>query len=109
MKRVCFLIIIIFCICSTLPAHAVKFGVKGGLNLSKASFNPEVLEQDNFTGFQLGPIIEFDLSPTGFAMDLAVLYSQEGFKINSHSQKTNSIDIPLNLKYKLGLLGTICA
>ena len=37
----------------------IHFGVKGGLNLSKASFSnvSENFKKDNFTGFFIGPMV----------------------------------------------------
>ena len=42
-----------------LPANAqLKFGIKGGVNISSVHFNSDVLKADNVTGFQVGPMIE---------------------------------------------------
>ena len=45
-----------------LPANAqLKFGIKGGVNISSVHFNSDVLKADNVTGFQVGPMIETTL------------------------------------------------
>ena len=36
----------------------VRLGVKGGLNIASVHFSTDVLQSDNVTGFQIGPMIE---------------------------------------------------
>lgn len=92
-----------------VPADAkVKFGVKGGLNISSVHLNSDILNTDNVTGFQIGPMMEATVPLVGVGMDLAVLYSQKGAGVKltdgvSTDVKTDYIDIPVNLKWKFGL------
>ena len=92
-----------------LPANAqLKFGIKGGVNISSVHFNSDVLKADNVTGFQVGPMIETTLPLVGVGIDAAVLYSQKGLETTSvggvkTSMKTDYIDVPVNLKWKFGL------
>jgi hypothetical protein len=95
------------CLLTISQAYAVRLGVKTGVNLSKASFNREVLNPDNFTRFQIGPVVEFNLPVAGLGMDIAVLYSQQGLKFDGDSKKNRSIEIPLNLKCKFNLLSIV--
>lgn len=95
-------IAVCLCFLVILPAHSIRWGVRTGVNLSEASFSWKALNSDNFTGFQVGPLMEFS-SITGFGLDMAVLYSQQGFKLDRKTFQTKSIDVPLNLKYKIGL------
>ncbi len=106
MKKNILIIISLFFL-TIVPAQAVRLGIKTGVNLSKASFSWNALNPDNFTGFQVGPIMEFHLPIIGLGMDAAILYSEQGFKLEGETQKTQSIDIPLNLKYKFELLNII--
>ena len=50
----------------------IHFGVKGGLNLSKASFSnvKENFKKDNFTGFFIGPMAEFSIPLLGLGVDV---------------------------------------
>jgi hypothetical protein len=92
----------------SIPANAgLKFGVKTGVNLAKASFNTETLRSGNFTGFQVGPILDFAPPVFGIGMDIAALYSQQGLKIKNLSLEVreSTLDVPLNLKFKFGLVG----
>jgi len=86
----------------------VRIGAKAGVNLANVSFNTSTLQTDNFIGFQLGPIVELS-TLSGFGFDVAALYNQQGVKFaktslfSSLNAKSNTLDIPVNLKYKLSL------
>lgn len=87
-----------------LPAQAqLRFGVKGGVNISSVHFNSDLLDADNVTGFQIGPMIETSIPLVGVGLDAAILYSQKGMGIGSEEIKTDYIDVPVNLKWKFGL------
>ncbi len=97
-----------------LPAQAgLKWGLKAGVNLSNVNFDIEDLDPDNYTGFQVGPMVEFTLPIVGIGFDAGLLYSQNGFKIKeegvSETFKSGSILIPVNLKYKLSLMNLVGA
>ncbi len=109
MKRILGVIFIV-AIIGVAPASAQgRFGVKGGVNISKVHFNKSIVNSDNFTGFNIGPMVEFTVPLLGVGMDAAILYSRKGvdFKsegnIGSKSYKADYLDIPLNLKWKFGL------
>ena len=102
-------ILISFLLVSIFSAQAgIKFGVKAGVNLADASFSESALKPSNYTGFQAGIISEFTLPIIGLGMDAALLYSQQGVKIKfddlEKTKKFGTLDIPVNLKYKFGLL-----
>lgn len=93
-----------------IPAQAqFKFGVKGGLNVSKASLDKEVVSADNRTGFFIGPMVEFTIPLAGLGIDAALLYDNKSLKVSndesgeSMSETLHYIDIPINLKYTIGL------
>lgn len=94
-----------------LPMAAqAKFGVKGGVNISKVHFNKDIFDTNNFTGFNIGPMVEFTVPLLGIGMDAAILYSRKGVEIlpapggqGTESYKADYLDIPLNLKWKFGL------
>jgi opacity protein-like surface antigen len=92
---------------SAFSLHAgIRIGVKAGVNLANADFNAGDIKTDNFTGFQVGPVIEIGVLPV-LSVDAAVLYSQQGFKIKNndyyYEQKSSTIDIPANLKFHFPL------
>jgi hypothetical protein len=85
-----------------LPAaHAqLNFGVKGGVNIATVKFD-NVLEADNITGFQFGPMLEYVKPSTGWGMDVALLFTQKGCELENRTVKSNYLEIPLNVKWKL--------
>lgn len=102
MKRIiCIAILAMYSLAAMEPLHAqiLKFGVKGGLNLSKLDTN---LDVDNLKktskGFFIGPMIEATVPIIGIGVDAAVMYSQRG----SNETKQQGIEIPVNLKYTIG-------
>lgn len=95
----------------TVPATAqFKLGVKGGLNISKASVSKDILSSNNRTGFFIGPMAEFTLPLIGLGIDAAALYNESGVSIDKDGVDVNStlktIEIPVNLKWTFGLGST---
>ena len=110
MKKIFGALMIAVCIGMAMPAQAqLHFGVKGGLNLSKASFSDVKtnFKKDNFTGFFIGPMAEFNIPVVGLGVDASLLFAQRGIKISDGGEeatvKQNGLDIPVNLKYNIGL------
>lgn len=88
----------------------VKFGLKGGLNVTSMSLNSEVFNADNQTGFFIGPTVKFTLPIVGLGLDLSALYDQreaevslDGNDVPDSKLKTKAINIPLNVRYGVGL------
>lgn len=94
--------IAICCLAVAMPVQAqlIKFGVKGGLNLSKLKVEGM---KDNATGFFFGPMAEVTIPIVGLGVDGALLYSQKGDKLDGFDTKQAGLDIPINLKYTIGL------
>lgn len=110
MKKIIGVLMIAVCIGMAIPAQAqINFGVKGGLNLSKASLSdvPGNFKKDNFTGFFIGPMAELNIPIVGLGVDASLLFAQRGIKVSEAGDeitiKQNGIDIPVNLKYNIGL------
>lgn len=95
------------------PAQAqVQFGIKAGLNISKMKFDKDVIDTNNRTGFFVGPMAEVTLPIVGLGLDGAILYDQKGIEVAaegengeeiSKSETLHYIDVPVNLKYSIGL------
>ena len=93
----------------TVAAQAqVKFGVKGGLNLTNMKFDNSVVDKSNQTGFFIGPTLNFTLPVVGLGIDASALYDQRSAKIEGSDDKLKqqSIQIPVNLRYGFGLGNT---
>ena len=109
MKKILF-VVALLAATMTVQAQGLKFGIKGGLNLTKMTFSKDVYSSDNQAGFYLGPTLKLSL-PLGFCVDAAALYDQRSAKIESNGQagtgdekiKQKSIQIPINARYNIGL------
>ena len=90
-------LVVVGCICFAIPAQAqLQWGVKGGLNLAKLDYSNI---KDNSTGFFIGPMAEATIPLIGLGLVASMLYSQRG----EGDYKQQGVDIPINLKYTLGL------
>lgn len=92
----------------------IKFGLKGGLNVTDMSLSKEVFDADNQAGFFIGPTVKFSLPLIGLGIDAAALYDQrqakvkgevgyEQITIEERSLDSKYINIPINLRYGIGL------
>ena len=122
MKKIVSLVLLLTAMTLSLQAQGVKFGLKGGLNISKMSLNKDVIKSDNQTGFYVGPTVKISL-PLSFGLDIAALYDQRsadvetGTSTASGSNQTTpatgtekitqkTLNIPVNLRYNIGLGGS---
>lgn len=92
----------------------VQFGIKGGLNVTSMSLDKDkLLDTENQAGFFIGPTVKFTLPIVGLGIDASALYDQREAKIKgdingnkvetSSKLKTQAINIPINLRYGVGL------
>ena len=104
MKKLSFLLTVAALLSiSTMMNAQFRFGVKVGANIANASFSSDVLDTKNVTGIQFGPSVEGMFGKGGIGFDMAVLYSQKGFKANKEKVKNDYLEVPVNLKFKLGI------
>lgn len=95
-------------LCATNAQAQIKFGLKGGVNVTSMSFNRDVLDASNRTGFFIGPTVKFTLPIVGLGIDASALYDQREAKlkvdnVESDPIKTQSINVPINVRYGFGL------
>lgn len=111
MKKVLSTLLLVVCCWLAIPAQAqIHFGLKGGIDVSKMTFSSDLLKGDNRTGFFIGPMLDFTVPVMGVGVDVAALYSQSGLKANdefSESETLKSIEVPINLKWTIGLGSTL--
>lgn len=111
MKR----LIIVFCmlLCGTVAgmAQGLHFGLKAGVLGNKADIHglSREVKVENLTGFQVGPMLQYQTGFHGLVLDFSLLYVQRGVRLDntlsgkSVDVKTQSIDIPIELKWEMGL------
>ena len=104
MKKIWSILLLVAALFMTVPSQAqLQWGVRGGLNLAKASFSGRDFKSDNYTGFYIGPTVDVTIPLIGLGLDGSLLFSQTGIKGDSETLKRQSIEIPVNLKYNIGL------
>ena len=104
---------------TAFSAHAqkLKFGVKGGLDLTELKLKDagEMFKAENKAGWFAGPTLKLSLAG-GLGFDIAALYNQresdlDVYYFDSESGdekkidklKTKQVIVPLNLRYAIGL------
>ncbi|MBO5267508.1 MAG: porin family protein [Muribaculaceae bacterium] len=96
-----------------MPAMAqFKIGPRVGINVNSLHFNKEIFQDDNRTGFNAGIQAEFTIPMVGLGFDASVMYVKRNAAYMSSLQGQSNpevklhsdyIEIPVNLKYKIGL------
>ena len=92
----------------------IKFGIKGGLNVTSMSLDSKVLDAENRAGFFIGPTVKFTLPVVGLGIDASALYDQREAKAKAKADgadvesnfKTQAVNIPINVRYGFGLGST---
>lgn len=106
MKRF-FGLLAFLCLFASMPAAAqFNFGIKGGVNLSeRPTLNAEEFKSSvkGSTGWYVGPTAKFIIPVVGLGFEANVLYSQTNIEIEGRNMQTQSIDVPLYLRYELSL------
>lgn len=118
MKRIITLLVLAVAMTVTAQAQGIKFGVKGGLNITKMSISKDVFDSKNKAGFFVGPTLKLSL-PMGFGADIAALYDERSADVELETSSTvlpgenqsptnetikqKSIQVPVNLRYNIGL------
>jgi len=115
-------ILLLFIALSVSAASHAQIGLRGGVNMANEirSFNKEEIQgafqSDNLTGYQIGLVMQLNRKKTGLGMELGALLSQKGssFRFDSTGvvnsfvkayQEINYIEVPLNLRYRLCMVG----
>lgn len=111
MKKIITMVLFAVALFAPKTASAqIKIGLKGGLNVTKMSFNSDVLDESNRPGFFIGPTIKFNLPIVGLGVDASALYNQRESKVKIENKdqtlKTKAFSVPINLRYGLGLGST---
>ena len=112
MKKILTIAVLFAALMTAVPAKAeVKFGLKGGLNLTSMSLDANAISKSNQAGFFIGPTFKFTIPIVGLGFDASALYDQRkgtisGVNGNETSIKEQSIQIPINIRYGIGLGST---
>ena len=122
MKKIStFCIALLLAFVGTVAAQAQSFsyGITAGYNLTKLTYSGNTKENfssDNKSGWFIGPKVEFN-TVIGLGVDASLQYSQRKLNISedvydesnevvgelSHSKTYRTIEIPINVRYNVGL------
>lgn len=102
--------LVLLAMLAVIPANAqlLKFGVKGGLNVSSMSISEDVIKSENRAGWFIGPSLKLSLPVLPVGVDIAAFYDQKETGINDEVIKQQSVIIPVNLRGNFGL-GSLAA
>ena len=115
MKKILTLIMVVAASMFATNVNAqIKFGVKGGLNVSSLKLDDDMWATDNKAGFFFGPMVKVTVPLVGLSFDVAALYDQKEAKMHwgdvvgadmsqTTTIKQQYIDIPINIRYGVGL------
>ncbi len=94
---------------ATVAQAQIKFGLKGGLNVTNMSFSQDVADKSNRAGFFVGPTVKVGIPLAGLGVDAAVLYDQREAEAEGLTVKQRSINVPINLRYNIGFSSLVGA
>ena len=113
MKKILSLVFMVAAMLYATSVNAqIKFGLKGGLNVTSMSFSEDVFDASNKTGFFVGPMVKVTVPIVGLSFDAAALYDKKEAKVKANGDdydltgknvKQQSINIPVNVRYGFGL------
>lgn len=96
--------VMLMAVAFAMPSNAqIKFGIQAGLNMSNVSVSDDAGTIKSRTGFFVGPTVKFSLPIVGLGLDASALYDQREGKAGDETVKSSSIQIPINLRYGIGL------
>ncbi len=103
--------VVVMAVAMAMPSHAqMSWGLQAGLNMSNvntkmegsvAAAGGEAVKSR--TGFFVGPTVKFTLPIVGLGLDAAALYDQREGKAGDETVKSQSIQVPVNVRYGFGL------
>lgn len=111
-------LIVAFSTIATTGYSQLRFGLRGEVGLNKVSFPATDLKGENLNSFKLGPTVEVMLPAMDFGIEASVLYNNNRMNVEYLSSDAETswkelkvtnhfIDIPVNFKYKFGLISPI--
>ena len=104
MKKIFTTIVLMAAMLVAIPAKAgINFGIKGGYNITNFSFSKDVIAKDNQQGFFIGPSLKIGIPVLPIGFEIAALYAQRDAKLEGEKISQKSINIPINVRYELGL------
>ncbi len=111
-RKVCVMIFLVGLLTSLSASGQLRYGFRLGGTFATASLTGAPgMSLKNGSGFSGGVLLEWQVGNTGFAPDIAVLYTRYSSKLIDEVSGPavvgrNFIEVPLHLKYKFYLSST---
>lgn len=112
-KYILSIIVAIFALCAINANAQFRYGATAGVSFSDLSFKQDLVGVEKMVGPSVGVVGEMMFPGIGFGIDLGLIYSQRGAKVNLGerliwssqgygNEKTylHYIEIPLHLRFK---------
>lgn len=104
MKKIFTAVVVMALTFVAIPANAgINFGIKAGYNVTNMSFSLDDISKDNQSGFFVGPSLKIGIPVLPIGFEVAALYDQRDAKLEGEKISQKSINIPINVRYELGL------
>ena len=96
--------LVLMAVAFAMPSKAqFSWGIQAGLNMTNVSASDLNGTVKSRTGFFVGPTVKFSLPIVGLGIDASALYDQREGKAGDETIKSQSIQVPINLRYGFGL------
>ena len=100
--------VVLMAVAFAMPSKAqFSWGIQAGLNMSNVSVKDAAEDASGAiksrTGFFVGPTVKFTLPIVGLGIDASALYDQREGKSGTETIKSQSLQIPVNVRYGIGL------
>ena len=100
--------VVLMAVAFAMPSKAqFSWGIQAGLNMSNVSVKEAVDDAGGAvksrTGFFVGPTVKFTLPIIGLGIDASALYDQREGKSGDETIKSQTLQIPINVRYGVGL------
>ena len=100
--------VVLMAVAFAMPSKAqFSWGIQAGLNMSNVSVKDAAEDASGAiksrTGFFVGPTVKFTLPIVGLGVDASALYDQREGKSGTETIKSQSLQIPVNVRYGIGL------
>ena len=111
MKKINLIFLLILCLALLNVGAAssqVRFGLRGGFDVSNSRINKDILNANNRLGFQVGGVAEVMAPIVGWGAEAAVLYGHQKFDVTNENYTLtnyNYLRVPVSLKKKFSIVG----
>ena len=96
--------VVLMAVAFAMPSKAqFSWGIQAGLNMTNISTEDAAASVKSRTGFFVGPTVKFTLPIVGLGIDASALYDQREGKSGTETIKSQSLQIPVNVRYGIGL------